>query len=110
MAMAGVFFGLSVLLISVVGWLWPSRELPKAAPATSAMTGVTQTEFNVKELCQRIKTMQETELLRFGQVVKYMCLLEANSEPPRERFIVPLGEVRAEWQRRHPQPPLNDSI
>lgn len=41
MAMAGVFFGLSVLLISVVGWLWPSRDLPKTALVTSAMTGAT---------------------------------------------------------------------
>jgi hypothetical protein len=39
--MAVVFFGLSVLLISVVGWLWPSSDLPKAAPVTSAMTGAT---------------------------------------------------------------------
>ena len=39
--MAVVFFGLSVLLISVVGWLWPSRDLPKTALVTSAMTGAT---------------------------------------------------------------------
>jgi hypothetical protein len=28
--MAVVFFGLSVLVISVVGWLWPSKDCPKA--------------------------------------------------------------------------------
>jgi hypothetical protein len=80
--MATLCFGLCVLLISVAGWLWPSKDFPKTMPATSVMTGVTQTEFNVKELCQHLKTMPETELLRFGQVVKYMCSLEANCEPP----------------------------
>jgi hypothetical protein len=105
--MAPVFFGLSVLVISVVGWPWPSKDFPNVERIA---TGVTQTELNVEELCQHLKTMPETELLRFGQVVKYMCPPEANCEPPREVFIVQLREARAEWRRRHPKPPLHDSI
>jgi hypothetical protein len=27
--MAAVFFGLSVLVVSAVGWLWPSTDLQK---------------------------------------------------------------------------------
>jgi hypothetical protein len=113
-ALAGLtavsFSGLSVLLISVVSWLWPSKDFTKVTQATSAMTGGTPTEFDVKELCQHLKTMPETELLRFGQVVKYMCSLEVNCDPPLERFLVQLREAKAEWRRRHPQLPLVDSI
>jgi hypothetical protein len=31
--MAAAFFGLSVLLISVVGWLWPSKDVQKPTPS-----------------------------------------------------------------------------
>jgi hypothetical protein len=31
-AMAAAFFGLSVLVISVVGWLWPSKGVQKPLP------------------------------------------------------------------------------
>ena len=31
--MAAAFFGLSVLLISVVGWLWPSKDVEKPLPS-----------------------------------------------------------------------------
>jgi hypothetical protein len=31
--MAAAFFGLSVLLISVVGWLWPSNDVQKPIPS-----------------------------------------------------------------------------
>jgi hypothetical protein len=31
--MAAAFFGLSVLLISVVGWLWPSNDVQKPTPS-----------------------------------------------------------------------------
>lgn len=30
--MAAAFFGLSVLVISVVGWLWPSKGVQKPIP------------------------------------------------------------------------------
>ena len=115
--MAVVFFGLSVLVISVVGWLWPSKDFQKVGLIASemiiseqaAMTGVTQTELNVEELCQHLKTMPETELLRFSQLVKYICSPKENCEPPREVFIVQLREARAECRRRHPRPPLDDN-
>ena len=116
--LATVCFGLMVLLMNVVGRLWPAKVFPNARRITSemviseqaAMTGVTQTELNVEELCQHLKTMPETELLRFGQVVKYMCSPKENCEPPGEVFIVQLREARAEWRKRHPRPPLDDSI
>jgi hypothetical protein len=33
--MAAAFFGLSVLVISVVGWLWPSKGVKKRYRASS---------------------------------------------------------------------------
>jgi hypothetical protein len=94
----------SVLVISVIGWLWPLKGFPNVGrPASetviseqAVITGVTQTKLNVEELCQHLKTMPETELLRFGQIVKYMCSPEANCEPPRDVLIVRLRGARAE--------------
>ena len=111
--MATIFFGLSVLVINVVGWRWPPKsfsEVERIASEPASATRVTQTELNVEEFCQHLKTMAETELLRFGQAAKYMCSPEANYGPPREVFIVQLRESRAEWRRRHPKPPLDESI
>src|ERR1700688_917962 len=111
--MAAVCFGLCVLLMNVVDRLWPSKSFSKVeriASEPASATRVTQTEFNVEEFCQHLKTMAETELLRFGQAAKYMCSPEANYDPPREVFIVQLRESRAEWRRRHPNPPLDESI
>lgn len=72
--------------------------------------GVTKIELDVETLRQCLRAMPETELLRFGQAVKYMCSPEANYAPPRAVFIVQLMEARAEWRRRHPKLPLHDSI
>jgi hypothetical protein len=116
--MAVVFFGLSVLVISVVGWLWALNDFSDVGGIAArrflseqaGMPGIAQTKFDVEELCQHLKTMPETELLRFGQVVKYMCSPKENCESPGEAFIVQLREARAEWRRRHPQLPLIDSI
>jgi hypothetical protein len=74
------------------------------------MACVTQGEVNVEELRQHLRAMPETELLRFGQAVKYMCSPESNYRPSREVSIVQLREARTEWRRRHPEPPLDDSI
>jgi hypothetical protein len=109
--MAMVCFGLCVLLINVVGKLWPSKtKVEGIASEPPSVTRVTQTEFNVEEFCQHLKIMPETELIRFGQTAKYMCSTEANYGPPREVFVVQLRESRAEWRRRHPKPPLDESI
>jgi hypothetical protein len=110
---AAVCFGLCVLLMNVVDRLGPSKSFSKVeqiASEPASATRVTQTELNVEEFCQHLKTMAETELLRFGQAAKYMCSPEANYGPPREVFIVQLRESRAEWRRRHPKPPLDESI
>jgi hypothetical protein len=74
------------------------------------MAGVTQVEVNVEDLCQRLQRMPETELLCFGLAAKYMCSPEANYGPSREGFMIQLREARAEWRRRHPKPPLDESI
>jgi hypothetical protein len=102
-----------VLLICVVDWLWPSKSFAKIeriASEPASVTRVTETELNVEEFCQHLKTMPETELLRFGQAAKYVCSSEANYEPSREVFVIQLRESRAEWRRRHPIPPLDESI
>lgn len=56
--MAAVFFGLSVLVISVVGWLWPPKGVQKPLPSilkdkvqkpivdiTRPMEGMKQTRY-----------------------------------------------------------------
>jgi hypothetical protein len=111
--MATVCFGLCVLLINVVGRLGPSKSFTKAeriASELASVTRVTATELNVEEFCKHLKTMPETELLRFGQVAKYMCSPESNYGPPREVFVIQLRESRAEWRRRHQKSPLDESI
>jgi hypothetical protein len=66
--MAAVCFGLCVLLMNVVDRLWPSKSFSKVeriASEPASATRVIQTEFNVEEFCQHLKTMAETELLKF---------------------------------------------
>ena len=66
---------------------------------------------SLDELRQRLRKMDDTELLRFGKAAKYMCSPEANlATPRRESFVIQLQEARAEWMRRHPEPPLRDSL
>jgi hypothetical protein len=68
-------------------------------------------QIDVEQLRERLHKMTDTELLRFGQAAKYMCSPEASlGQPPRQTYIVQLEEARAEWKRRKPELPLNDSI
>jgi hypothetical protein len=55
--------------------------------------------------------MPDSELLRFGQSAKRLCSPEVNSsKPPIEAYALKLREAREEWQRRHPELPLSESI
>jgi hypothetical protein len=74
------------------------------------MSGVNPVEQTVEELRKRLRKMTDNDLLLFGQAAKYMCSPEANYGPPREPFLIQLKEARAEWRKRHPKPPLDDSI
>jgi hypothetical protein len=90
--MATVCFGLCVLLINVVGRLWPLKSFTKVeriAFEPASVTRVTETEVNVEEFCQHLKTMPGTELLRFGQTAKYLCSPEANYETAPRSFCCP---------------------
>jgi len=75
------------------------------------MNSIATGELDLEQLRARLHKMNDAELLRFGQASKYMCSSEANlGHPPREPFVIQLQEARAEWKRRHPGPPLSDSI
>ena len=68
-------------------------------------------QIDVKQLRERLRKMTDTELLRFGKAAKYMCSPEASlGNPPSQTYILQLEEARAEWKRRKPELPLNDSI
>jgi hypothetical protein len=75
-------------------------------------SGIRITEsFDIENLRSRVHTMNDAELLRFGQAAKYMCSPKANmGKPPRWEFVIQLEEARKEWKRRNPKLPLADSI
>ena len=75
-------------------------------------SGIRITEsFDIENLRCRLRTMNDAELLRFGQAAKYMCSPRANmGKPQRWEFVIKLEEARKEWKRRNPKLPLADSI
>ena len=67
-------------------------------------------ELDLEQLHQRLRKMQDSELLRFGQA-KYMCFPQANlGHPPRKPFVFQLREAREERKRRNPELPLSESL
>jgi hypothetical protein len=65
----------------------------------------------VEEIRQRLQKMSDEELLRYGQGCKYMCSTKVHfGKPPLEIWTSQLEEARAEWRRRHPKLPLNESV
>jgi hypothetical protein len=70
-----------------------------------------ENEIELERLRARLKKMSDPELLRYRRSARYMCTPEANlGKPPRKALVIQLREVREEWRRRHPKPPLSDSI
>ena len=61
---------------------------------------------DIERLRERLRKMPDTELLRFGQSAKFLC----RDKNPRDVFRLQLNEAREEWRRRHPKPPLDESI
>jgi hypothetical protein len=60
--------------------------------------------IELEALRERLRTMTDAKLLRFGKDNRYMCSPYANlSKPPLEAFVIQLHEARAEWRRRHPK-------
>jgi hypothetical protein len=57
--------------------------------------------IDVEELRERFRRMTNDQLLRYEKTAAYMCTPKANLDhPPREAFLVQLGETRSEWRRR----------
>jgi hypothetical protein len=57
---------------------------------------------DVHELRERLHKMSDEDLRWFGRGAEFMCSPGANGcMPPRECFVVQLGEAKAEWERRH---------
>ncbi len=75
------------------------------------MQGIQTDPEDLEQLRERIRRMSDPELLRYGQVAKYMCSSEANQgKPPLETYVVQLQEARKQWWKRHPTPPLSNSF
>lgn len=56
--------------------------------------------IDVPDLQERLRKMNDTELLRFGQAARFVCSKQANMGKPRQNFVIQLAEARAEWKRR----------
>jgi len=75
------------------------------------MSALATGELYLEQLRQRLRKMNDAELLRFGQAAKYMCTPEANlGHPPREPFLIQLEEARKERKRRNPVVDLHSSL
>jgi hypothetical protein len=46
------------------------------------VVGIQTTRFDMESLRSRLRSMDDAELLRFGQAAKYMCSSYANSLAP----------------------------
>ena len=64
---------------------------------------------NREEIRLCIQNMDDQQLLRYGQSAKYMSSPDSTGAPSLS-FLVQLEEARAEWRRRHPKPPLSESL
>ncbi|HXY02017.1 MAG TPA: hypothetical protein VEI49_00490 [Terriglobales bacterium] len=61
-------------------------------------------ELDVTTLRERLRTMSDDQLVKFGKAAAYMCSPKANlGHAPRKEFVVQLDEARSEWRRRHPK-------
>ena len=76
------------------------------------MSGEIQaTPFDVEQFKSRLQKMSDAELRRCGLDAKYMCSPWANlNKPPLEIYVIQLQEARAEWRRRFPKLPMNESV
>jgi hypothetical protein len=60
-----------------------------------------ENELDLEALRARLQRMNDTELLRFGKSVRYMCSPEANlGKEPRKAFVIQLREAEKEWRLR----------
>jgi hypothetical protein len=69
----------------------------------------TSDQIDLGELRERLRKMNDVELLAFGKAARYMCSPAANlGKSPREPFVIQLEEARAEWRRRSGPRSLED--
>jgi hypothetical protein len=67
--------------------------------------------FDIESLRAALRTMPDSELLRFGQTAKRLAARKSTQESRRLRlYAVKLCEAREERRRRHPELPLSESI
>jgi hypothetical protein len=62
-----------------------------------------QASFDIEQLRERLRQMDERALTEFGKAAAYMASpgSTADGSQPREVFRFQLAEARAEWRRRH---------
>lgn len=57
---------------------------------------------DLEQLRTRLGTMTDAQLVRFGEVARYICSPKANmGQPPVGSFLIQLEEARAEWRKSH---------
>jgi hypothetical protein len=63
---------------------------------------MTQTDSgNIEQIRERLRTMSDLELRKFGRAASNMADPRKNFRSPNPSFQVQLDEARAEWRRRH---------
>src|SRR5215472_11915045 len=59
-------------------------------------------QIDLARLRERLRQMNDTTLLRWGQSAAYMASPASTwGDPPWECFAIQLREARTEWRRRH---------
>jgi hypothetical protein len=64
------------------------------------MGSIDTTGFNIEQLRERLRSMSDDELLKFGKSAKSLCDPSKNfGRPPREVFVIQLGGERGQPAR-----------
>jgi len=58
---------------------------------------------DLEQIRERLRTMSDLELRKFGRAASNMADPRENFESPNPAFQVQLDEARVEWRRRHPK-------
>ena len=67
--------------------------------------GFESEETSLRKLRERLQSMPDDELIKFGKYARKLCGLRVSGTG--DPFKVQLKEARREWRRRHPKNDLN---
>jgi hypothetical protein len=65
---------------------------------------------DIEQIRERLREMSDLELRKYGRAARNMADPRKNFGAPNPAFQIQLNEARAEWRRRHPNPPIGDRL